>query len=145
MKTSQIINKFGINQTLINMSIDEMKSELVNESNFFDCTVADWNESEIDFTPDHKSDSGSQYMFTDKGVYRKSNHWTNNVNTCIWVLNGLESNKDTVAFCTYENFKKYSSRRENSRMSNLYVNIQEAISDMLTGKMIPKSKVGNLI
>ena len=145
MKTETIKNKIGIEIQVINISIDEMKSEFVNKTNFHDCTVANWIESEVNFIADYKSGSGSEYMFTDKGVYRKSNHWLKTVNTCIWLLNGIESNNDTIAFCSFENFKKYSSKRNSkNQLSNDYKKYQDSIIEMINGEMINAILLGNL-
>lgn len=140
MTTQEIINKFGIKQTLINMSISEMKSTTVNNSNFFNCTVANWTESNVDFIPDHKSESGSQYMYTDKGIYRKSNHWNCQVSTCVWLLDGKMSEKETIGFCSYDNFKKYSTKRDRS-----YISLQENISNMIHGDMVLRHRIGSVV
>lgn len=145
MRTETIINEFKIEMTLINMSIEEMKSELVDKTNFHDCTVADWIESDVEFIADYKSGSGSEYMFTDKGVYRKSNHWLKYVNTCVWLLNGVESDKDTIAFCSYDNFKKYSSNRIKGRLSNEQRYLQDNIVSMLGGEMVLSHRIGNIL
>jgi len=146
MKTVTRTNKFKIDQIWINMSIEEMKSELVDKSNFHDCTVANWTEKDIEFVADYKSGSGSEYMFKDGGVYRKSNHWLNKVNTCIWLLNGKTSEKDTIAFCSFENFKKYSSKRDKKGMlSNSFSSLQNNIIAMIEGEMVLKHRIGNII
>ena len=69
MKTQEITNKFNLKQTLVNISIEEMKSTQVDKTNFHDCTVANWIESNVNFLADYKSGSGSEYMFTENGVY----------------------------------------------------------------------------
>lgn len=145
MKSKKITNRFNIEQEFINISIDEMKSELVNKTNFHDCTVTNWIEEDVDFIADYKSGSGSEYMFTNKGVYRKSNHWVNKVNTCIWILDGKESLKDTIAFCSFEDFKKYSSKRDNNGVpTNKFNRFQDSIINMINGEMILKSNLGKL-
>ena len=141
MKTQSITNQFGIQQTLVNMTIEEMKSkEVVNESNFFDCTVANWKESDVEFKADYVSDSGFEYMYTTEGVYRKSDHWNHGVSTCIWQLNGDCVEKETIAFCSWSDFKKYSSKRKDG-----YRTLQSNIQDMLIGKMVLSHRIGNII
>ncbi len=145
MKTTTEINKFNIEITKVNCTIEEMKSELVNKTNFHDCTVANWIEKDVKFVADFKSGSGSEYMFASEGVYRKSDHWLNAINTCIWLLDGKESNKDTIAFCSFENFKKYSSKRDSkNRLSNNYKTYQDSIIDMLNGEIINSNRLGKL-
>lgn len=145
MKTKKIINKFGIKQTLINMSIDEMKSNFVDKTNFHDCTVANFIEKKVDFIADYKSDSGSEYMFTDEGIYRKSDHWSMNINTCVWLLNGKEEMRDTVGFCSYSNFKKYFSKRIKGVLSNECYQLKDNINSMLNGNFVLKHRIGNII
>jgi len=145
MRTQEITNEFGIKQTLVNMSISEMKSMSVDRTNFHDCTVADWTKKDVEFIADYKSGSGSEYMFTEEGVYRKSNHWLYKVNTCIWLLDGSESDDDTIAFCKYEDFKKYSSIRDSKhRISNNYSSIQINIIEMINGGMVLSHRIGSI-
>ena len=147
MKIETRINKFNISQKWINISIEEMKSnELVNKTNFHDCTIANWIEKDVEFIADYKSGSGSEYMYTKDGIYRKSNHWFNKVNTCIWLLNGKISEKDTIAFCSFEDFKKYSSKRDSMGfLSNECRFVQDNIIKMLSGEMVLKHRIGNII
>lgn len=148
MTTETIINKFNQEQIMVNMSIEEMKSnDLVNKTNFHDCTVANWIEAEnINFVADYKSGSGSEYMYTENGVYRKSNHWYISTNTCIWLLNNKESEKDCIAFCSFSDFKKYSSKRnEKGQLTNDYKPLKENIQSMLNGEMVLKHRIGNII
>lgn len=146
METKTITNKFGIEQQVVRMTIEEMKSLPVNKTNFHDCSVANWIESDVEFIADYKSGSGSEYMYTEDGVYRKSDHWTNAVNTCIWLLDGQEQMKDTIGFCAYSDFKKYSSKRDNkNRISNLYAVKKCNIQDMLNGEFVKSHMIGNII
>jgi hypothetical protein len=47
----------------------------------------------------------SSYWYTDKGVYRKSNHWWN-VNTCNRELDSNKYKTNSIGFCAWENFYK---------------------------------------
>lgn len=51
------------------------------------------------------SKHGSQYVFTDEGVYRYSNHW-GRVGNCRWRLEGIDYKQQTNywGFCKWENF-----------------------------------------
>lgn len=62
--------------------------------------------AEIEFV--HKSKSGSEYFFTDEGVYRKSNHW-GRVANCRWKLasSSLEkvnNNTPQVGYACWNDF-----------------------------------------
>lgn len=62
--------------------------------------------SKINFV--HKSKSGSEYFFTDEGVYRKSNHW-GRVANCRWKLasSSLEkvnNNTPQVGYACWNDF-----------------------------------------
>ncbi|TBX66982.1 hypothetical protein EZL74_09995 [Flavobacterium silvisoli] len=54
----------------------------------------------------YKSKSGSHYIFTEKGLYRISNHW-GRVGDCYWrliPLNTFKNQNITVAFANWESF-----------------------------------------
>lgn len=54
----------------------------------------------------YKSDSGSEYYFTEIGVYRKSNHWGRAAN-CRWRLipnSEYKNQKEIVAFANWSDF-----------------------------------------
>lgn len=140
MKKETKINKFGIAQEWVNMSIEEMKSNTtVNETSFFECTVANWKTTSVDFKADYISESGSQYMYASDGVYRKSNHWFYSVSTCVWVLDGKESVEETIAFCKWEDFKQYSTFKSDWKSTG------ENIKKMLRGEMVLAHRIGKII
>jgi hypothetical protein len=56
--------------------------------------------------PNHKSESGSQYFYTDKGMYRLSNHWGRLANSK-WRLIAFEKesiSKTKLGFAKWEDF-----------------------------------------
>ena len=53
--------------------------------------------------------------------------------------------RDTVAFCSFADFKKYSSKRINGKLSNDYVYLKSNIQSMLNGEMVLKHRIGNII
>ncbi|MFM9987922.1 hypothetical protein [Flavobacterium sp.] len=56
--------------------------------------------------PNHKSESGSQYFYTDKGMYRLSNHWGRLANSK-WRLVAFETesiSKTKLGFAKWEDF-----------------------------------------
>ena len=75
---------------IVNMLFQEVSEAgtAINKDNYFKNTFIDWKITKApDRQPDYKSDSGSEYWYTDKGVYRRSNHW-GTVATCTWLLDG---------------------------------------------------------
>ena len=141
MKLSTTQNIIGQEQQTVNASIQELKSHhSINKDNFFDCTIANWTEvSCINFVADFKSESGSQYMHTDEGVYRMSNHWAAKTASCIWLLNNQESNSHTIAFCKWEDFKKYGSKRTSPSHTQDYI-----ITMLIHGGMVKTHMIGDL-
>ena len=82
----------------------------VNKDNFFECTIANFKrvtDSNFEFIPDLITKSGSEYMYTEEGVYRKSDHWNNKIALCSWLLDGYKSYENVIAYCSFEDFKAY--------------------------------------
>ena len=85
-----------------------------NKDNFHESTLANWKEQDkkeakkfIDYNnPDFSSPSGSDYFYTDKGVYRLSDHWGINIRSCSWLLDFEErqSKKLLLGFCLFSDF-----------------------------------------
>lgn len=81
-----------------------------NSKNFHKHTFCLWQEisfSEIEnLSIKHKSKSGSQYIFTETGVYRISNHW-GRVANCRWRLLPFENYKNQqnkIGFASWNDF-----------------------------------------
>ena len=53
------------------------------------------------------SEISSRYWYTEKGIYRESNHWGRRIATCSWYLNEKKSkiNGTQLAFAKWSNFK----------------------------------------
>lgn len=104
---------------------------MINQSNFFVASWAKWYG--CNRVPARKPDfvsgegeSRSEYWFTPKGVYRRSNHWSKikssfpvnpqaaiecgRVRFCWWVLDArpaklrLEKGGDAMGYCPWKNF-----------------------------------------
>ena len=85
------------------------------KDNFFKATKADWTfkkemtlDAIIKFraSADFISDSGSSYKYTQRGVYRVSNHFTHHVASCDWTMDGEEHEYIVVmAYCSWKNFE----------------------------------------
>ena len=83
---------------------DNLGQETANPDNFFQNSVGFWVKKssapkrEPDFDSSKmrwdrngypmKQTKGSRYWYTDKGVYRKSDHWGGGVASCSWYLEG---------------------------------------------------------
>ena len=90
---------------------------MATKDNFFKNTKADWtfksnvaygSKEQQDFfdSANFISDSRSAYKYTQRGVYRMSNHFNENVATCSWMLDGEEHAYDLViAYCTWGAFE----------------------------------------
>lgn len=94
--------------------------ETLNKDNYFKNTYAQWksvSEKELPKeTPDYESASGSEYWYTDKGVYRRSNHW-GKVASCYWYLNNevkQTGNNKEVGYTDFSDIQKmeYTDDRE---------------------------------
>ena len=108
----QIMLRFKIEDvfTLFNSLIERGN---INKDNFFTYSICNWEKTDkIDFVPDYTSYSdydykktGSYYQFTERGVYRKSDHW-GSVGTCFWFLNG-RTKREEIGYANYEDFFVY--------------------------------------
>ncbi|PKH50990.1 hypothetical protein CXF68_09965 [Tenacibaculum sp. Bg11-29] len=78
--------------------------------NFFKYTYCEFESLPIDFfegkSAHYQSKSGSLYFYTEKGVYRYSNHW-GRVANCRWKIKGIEvyqSQNYYVGFANWDTF-----------------------------------------
>lgn len=103
-----------------------------HSKNFHKHTFCLWKEfSQADFElqkPQFKSKSGSEYFFTEVGVYRISNHWGRAAN-CRWKLIPLSEYKNQQ---TKIGFAKWTDFYPNDEMANLFfiqVDFEQVIVD----------------
>jgi hypothetical protein len=91
-----------------------------HSKNFYKHTFCLWKEfSQADFElqkPQFKSKSGSEYFFTEVGVYRISNHWGRAAN-CRWKLIPLSEYKNQQ---TKIGFAKWTDFYPNDEMATLF-------------------------
>lgn len=75
--------------------------------NFYKHTYCEFEQVGDDFflnnKPHYKSKSGSIYFYTEKGVYRYSNHW-GRVANCRWKINGVEEYKNQNYYVGYSSW-----------------------------------------
>lgn len=75
---------------------------------FFKFSLANWTASERpNRQPDHVSESGSKYWYTQEGVYRESDHWSFCVASCNWALDDyyICDGVERCGFCRWEDFQ----------------------------------------
>lgn len=84
---------------------------MYNSENFYMGTEASWADAEApEREADYISDSGSEYWYTEGGVFRESSHWGYEVASCDWFLGDEESswedsNGIRCGFCPWDGFK----------------------------------------
>lgn len=75
--------------------------------NFFKHTYCEFEQVGNDFfsniKPHYTSKSGSNYFYTEEGVYRYSNHW-GRVANCRWKISGIEDYKNQSYYVGYSNW-----------------------------------------
>jgi hypothetical protein len=69
----------------------------------------------------YKSKSGSQYIFTEKGLYRISNHW-GRVANCHWRLVPLAEFKNQNITVAFANWADFYSNDDTSKLFYIKVN-----------------------
>jgi len=105
--------------------IDYVLIKSYNRINFHSRTFCVWYEvpfTEIQsFKINYKSKSGSQYIFTPKGVYRISNHW-GRVADCHWRLIPMAEFKNQNNTVAYANWIDFYSNDDTSKIFYIKVN-----------------------
>ncbi|WP_439127692.1 hypothetical protein [Polaribacter sp.] len=83
--------------------------KIYDKTNFFKHTFCEFRQiDDFEFPENTKytSKSKSQYFYTDKGVYRKSNHW-GRVANCRWKLisnNNYKNQQIVIGFASWKSF-----------------------------------------
>lgn len=101
---------------IIDLVVQEYRE--VNKDNFYISTYASF--TKLNDTPNRKADfvssSGSKYWYTDEGVIRQSDHWTEDIRSCSWLLEDEEIASDfinpdftAIGFCAWNDFQSNSS------------------------------------
>ena len=109
----------SILENLLREALDKPKKEMfafedlkslqeITPKNFYKSTIAifDANPPNKEFQADYISTSGSEYMLTDEGVYRKSDHW-GVVGSCLWILDKPSWRGINIGYSKYKDFKNY--------------------------------------
>lgn len=96
-----------------------MKTKIYSRLNFHKHTFCIWKEVLFcdinDKMISYISQSGSQYIFTEEGLYRVSNHW-GRVANCHWRLIPLDSFKSQHNIVAYANWADFYSNDDTSKL-----------------------------
>lgn len=81
----------------------------------------------------YKSKSGSLYFFTEKGVYRYSNHW-GRVGNCRWKIEGIEEYKNQNYYSGYSSWIDFFSLNSVEKAFYLEVDFKTGLSKIVRDK-----------
>lgn len=70
----------------------------------------------------YRSKYGSSYFYTEKGVYRSSNHW-GRVANCRWKIKGVEDYKNQVYYIGFANWSDFFPLNNYDKVFYLEVNV----------------------
>lgn len=99
-----------------------------NRTNFHKHTFCLFQQVAISVLDDlklgYKSDSGSEYYFTEIGVYRKSNHWGRAAN-CRWRLLVNSAYKNQTEIVGFARWTDFYSNNETEKLFYIEINNEE--------------------
>ena len=105
-----------------------MANKIYSKNNFHKHTFCIWKEilfAEInDLKISYTSQSGSQYIFTAKGLYRISNHW-GRVANCHWRLIPLGQFKSQDKIVGFADWSNFYSNDDTSKLFFIEVNFEK--------------------
>jgi hypothetical protein len=103
-----------------------------NKYNFFSHTFCEFQKVKSSFFSENKfhfkSKAGSQYFYTDDGVYRYSNHW-GRVANCRWRLLSDEKIKNQYFYIGFAKWTRFYSLNETERQFYISVDFDSKIVD----------------
>ena len=103
-----------------------MVNKTYSKHNFHKHTFCIWKEVLLDEISNlkisYKSQSGSQYIFTQSGLFRISNHW-GRVSNCHWRLVPLNNFKNQKTIVGYANWVDFYSNDDTSKL--FYIKIDD--------------------
>jgi len=104
-----------------------------NKLNFHSYTFCIWKEvlfnEIVDLKINYQSQSGSQYIFTDQGLYRISNHW-GRVANCHWRLIPLAQFKNQNTIVGYAKWVDFYSNDDTSKLFYIKVDFDSEVSGL---------------
>lgn len=123
---------------------DMLAKETANKDNYFENSIGFW--TKVNRRPrgdsNHKSvywytdKKGSEYWYTNDGVYRNSDHWGRRIASCSWWIDE-ENPKRTTGFIRWEDLKPkgtlYMNTKEKaaSNPDCSYLNLEQITDDLV--------------
>ena len=108
-----------------------------NQYNFFKHSYCDFvvqDDSHLKLEETHfKSKAGSQYYYTDEGVYRYSNHW-GRVANCRWKLSSTTKLKSQNYYVGYAKWTDFYDLNETEKQFYIAVDFQNKTVDFIHKK-----------
>ncbi|MFT5762154.1 MAG: hypothetical protein ACI8WA_001280 [Polaribacter sp.] len=106
--------------------------KIYNKTNFFKHTFCEFQKVELSFFNENKfhfkSKAGSQYFYTDEGVYRYSNHW-GRVANCRWRLLSDEKIKNQNFFVGFTKWTDFYSLNKAEKQFYIAVDFETKMVD----------------
>jgi len=103
-----------------------------NKFNFFKYTFCSYQKVSQDFFDENKvhfkSKAGSQYSYTEEGVYRYSNHW-GRVADCRWRLVSEEKLKNQNYYVGFARWTRFYTLNETEKQFYISVDFEKSIVD----------------
>ena len=100
--------------------------KIYNKTNFFKHTFCGFTKVENDFFNENemhfKSKSGSNYFYTEEGVYRYSNHW-GRVANCRWRLDSSQKLKSQNFYVGFAKWTDFYSLKETEKQFYISVDL----------------------
>lgn len=97
--------------------------------NFYRSTYCEFEMQNVNFFEEMKahfqSKSGSYYYYTEKGVFRYSNHW-GRVANCRWKIQGIDQYKNQNYYVGYANWSSFYPLNSTDKVFYLEVNYTKA-------------------
>lgn len=99
---------------------------MYNPKTFFKHTYCEFKTTEFNFSEvkNYTSKSGSVYHYTEKGVYRYSNHW-GRVANCRWKLTNVEQYKNQNWYVGYADWTDFYDLQSLEKICYLKVDIDK--------------------
>lgn len=98
-----------------------------NQTNFFKHTFCEFkliDNFEFPENTNYKSKSESAYFYTDKGVYRKSNHW-GRVANCRWKITANENYKNQQIVIGFANWSDFCPINSSEKLFFIAINFDK--------------------
>lgn len=113
--------------------------KIYHKFNFFKYTYCEFEMQNIDFFKEMKahfqSKSGSMYYYTDKGVFRYSNHW-GRVANCRWKIKGIEVYRNQKYYVGYANWNDFYPLNNTDKVFYIHVDFEDKKANIQRNKEV---------